>query len=82
MIVEGSGESLATLSAPAASYCLNPGPGGGMSLLKRLFGGRNEPPKQRIRVCLECGMPLAEHRDWCAILRHQLEMEAARRPSP
>jgi len=53
-----------------------------MSLLKRLFGGKAEPPKQRIRVCIECGMPLAEHRDWCAILRHQLEMEAARRPSP
>ena len=53
-----------------------------MSLLKRLFGGHKEPPKQRIRVCIECGMPLAEHRDWRAILRHQLEMEAARRPSP
>ena len=53
-----------------------------MSLLKRLFGGKAEPPKQRIRVCIECGMPLAEHRDWCAILRYQLEMEAAKRPSP
>ena len=49
-----------------------------MSLLKRLFGGKQEPPKQRIRVCIECGMPLAEHRDWCAILRHQMELEAAR----
>jgi hypothetical protein len=49
-----------------------------MSLLKRLFGGKQEPPKQRIRVCIECGMPLAEHRDWCAVLRYQMEREAAR----
>ena len=52
--------------------------GGEMSLLKRLFGGKQESPKQRIRVCIECGMPLAEHRDWCAVLRHQLEREAAK----
>jgi hypothetical protein len=52
-----------------------------MSLLKRLFGGKAEPPKQRIRVCIECGMPLAEHREWCAILRHQQEMEAAKASS-
>ena len=49
-----------------------------MSLLKRLFGGQKEPPKQRIRVCIECGMPLAEHRDWCAILRHHIQREAAK----
>jgi hypothetical protein len=48
-----------------------------MSLLKRLFG-KNEPPKQRIRVCLECGMPLAEHKDWCSILRAQREMKQQR----
>jgi len=52
-----------------------------MSLLKRLFGGKQEPPKPRIRVCIECGMPLAEHRDWCAILRHQMEMDAAKASS-
>ena len=45
-----------------------------MSLLKRLFG-KSEPPKQRIRVCIECGMPLAEHKDWCAIRQQQLERE-------
>jgi hypothetical protein len=50
-----------------------------MSLLKRLFG-KNEPPKPRVRVCNECGMPLAEHKDWCSILRAQLEMKA-RNPS-
>ena len=30
----------------------------------------------RVRVCVECGMPIAEHRDWCSILRGQKEMEA------
>ena len=45
-----------------------------MSLLKRLFG-KNEPPKQRVRVCVECGMPVAEHKEWCSILRGQLEMQ-------
>jgi hypothetical protein len=48
--------------------------GGGMSLLKRLLG-KSEPPKVRVRVCVECGMPLAEHKDWCAIYQQQLERE-------
>ena len=55
-------------------------PGGVMSLLKRLFG-KNEPPKQRIRVCVECGMPLAEHKEWCSILRAQREMKPQRAQS-
>jgi hypothetical protein len=41
-----------------------------MSLLKRLLGKR-EPPRQRIQVCMECGMPVGEHKEWCAILRGQ-----------
>jgi hypothetical protein len=45
-----------------------------MSLLKRLLG-KSEPPKQRIRICVECGMPVAEHKDWCSILRGQIEMK-------
>jgi hypothetical protein len=48
-----------------------------MSLLKRLFG-KNEPPKQRIRVCVECGMPIAEHKEWCSILRGQMAMKQQR----
>ena len=52
-----------------------------MSLLKRLFGKSSEPPKQRIRVCIECGMPLAEHKDWCSIYRAQIEMKR-RAPAP
>lgn len=46
-----------------------------MTFLKKLFGGKEEP-KTRVRVCVECGMPVAEHRDWCSILRGQKEMEA------
>jgi|SRR6185436_12504945 hypothetical protein len=46
-----------------------------VSLLKRLLG-RNEPPKARVRICVECGMPLAEqHKDWCSIRRGQIEMK-------
>lgn len=44
-----------------------------MSLLKRLLG-KSEPPKPRIRVCVECGMPVADHKEWCSILRGQIEM--------
>ena len=39
-----------------------------MSLWKRLLG-KSDPPKQRIRVCVECGMPIAEHKEWCSIRR-------------
>ena len=46
-----------------------------MSLLKRLLG-KNDPPKPRVRVCIECGMPIAEHKDWCSILRGEREMKA------
>jgi hypothetical protein len=45
-----------------------------MTILKRLFG--QKAPAQRIRVCVECGMPVAEHKDWCSIFRTQKEMEA------
>jgi hypothetical protein len=44
-----------------------------MSLLKRLFGG-GEAQKPRVRVCVECGMPVAEHKSWCSILRGQQEL--------
>jgi hypothetical protein len=44
-----------------------------MSFLNRLLG-KSEPPKQRVRICVECGMPVAEHKDWCSILRGQQEM--------
>ena len=50
-----------------------------MSFWKRLLA-KNEPPKQRTRICMECGMPLAEHKDWCSILRGQMEMKLRAEP--
>jgi hypothetical protein len=44
-----------------------------MSLLSKLFGSKPEPRK-RIRVCVECGMPVEEHKDWCAIRRGAEEL--------
>jgi len=46
-----------------------------MSFFSKLFSRKTEP-KQRIRVCIECGMPVADHKDWCSILRTQREMNA------
>jgi hypothetical protein len=46
-----------------------------MSLLNRIFGGKSAQTP-RVRVCVECGMPIAEHKSWCSILRTQKEMEA------
>jgi hypothetical protein len=45
-----------------------------MSILKKLLG-RGDETKQRVRVCIECGMPVDDHREWCAILQTRLEME-------
>jgi hypothetical protein len=45
-----------------------------MSLLSRLLGKKADPPK-RTRICVECGMPIAEHKEWCSILRGQMEMK-------
>jgi hypothetical protein len=54
-----------------------------VSILKKLFS-RNAEPRQRVRICVECGMPIAEHKDWCSILRTQRERErdASARPVP
>jgi hypothetical protein len=45
-----------------------------MSFLNRLLG-KNATPTQRVRVCVECGMPVDQHKDWCAIHRTRQEME-------
>ena len=47
----------------------------GMSFLKRLFSSKTPEPTQRVRICVECGMPVADHRDWCSIRRGHAEME-------
>ena len=49
-----------------------------MSFLKKLFS-RNTEPRQRVRICVECGMPVAEHKDWCSIFRTQKEMDGKTR---
>ena len=46
-----------------------------MSFLKRLFSSNATAPKKRVHVCVECGMPVAEHKDWCSIRRGQVELD-------
>jgi hypothetical protein len=46
-----------------------------MTFLKRLFQRMRNQPVRRVRVCIECGMPVQEHREWCAILRGMQEMQ-------
>jgi hypothetical protein len=45
-----------------------------MSFLAKLFS-RKSQPRQRIRICVECGMPIAEHKDWCSIFRTKQELD-------
>jgi len=45
-----------------------------MSFLRKIFG--KTPPAPRVRICVECGMPVAEHKSWCSILRIQQERAA------
>jgi hypothetical protein len=49
-----------------------------MSIFSKLFS-RKSQPAQRVRICVECGMPVAEHKEWCSILRTQREM--AKKPA-
>jgi hypothetical protein len=49
-----------------------------MGILDKLFS-RKTQPKARVRICVECGMPIAEHKEWCSIFRTQQEMD--RKPS-
>jgi hypothetical protein len=45
--------------------------------------GKSTEPKRRIRICVECGMPIAEHKEWCSIARGEIEMKLrAAAPSP
>jgi hypothetical protein len=46
-----------------------------MSLIGRLFKKVDATPKPRLRICVECGMPVAEHKEWCSILRGQNAMK-------
>jgi hypothetical protein len=51
-----------------------------MSFLAKLFS-RKSQPRQRIRICVECGMPVAEHKDWCSIFRTQQELDRKAAPA-
>ena len=52
-----------------------------MSFLKRLFG-QAEAPKARVRVCVECGMPVADHKAWCSILKGEAELQGRSAGAP
>jgi len=47
-----------------------------MSLIQKLFS--RKPPRQRVRICVECGTPVAELKDWCSICRTIQENETGR----
>jgi len=51
-----------------------------LSLLKRLLG-KNDPPKERVRICVECGMPIAQHKDWCSIYQIETKLRAGKQAS-
>jgi hypothetical protein len=45
-----------------------------VTFLKKMLGLKSEPVT-RIRICPECGMPVAEHKEWCSIHRIRRERE-------
>jgi len=49
-----------------------------MSLLSRILGLKRTKPPKRVRICVECGMPVEEHKEWCSILRTRQAMEQRR----
>ena len=46
-----------------------------MTIFQKLFSKKPDAAKPRVRICVECGMPVAEHKDWCSIFRTQQEMD-------
>jgi hypothetical protein len=51
-----------------------------MGFLDKLFSRKPEP-KTRVRICVECGMPVAEHKEWCSIFRTQQELDRKTPPN-
>jgi len=45
-----------------------------MALLREVEGALERLRDGTYGTCMECGMPVAEHKDWCSILRGQIEM--------
>jgi hypothetical protein len=46
-----------------------------MTFLKKMLGLSAAQPASRIRICPECGMAVADHKDWCSIFRARQAME-------
>ncbi len=50
-----------------------------MTFLKKLLTWKRTPQARRIRICVECGMPVGEHKGWCSIYRAIAERPALAR---
>ncbi len=48
-----------------------------MTFLKKLLGRKPNQAQPRVRICLQCGMPVGEHKEWCAIVKAQPTSPAA-----
>ncbi len=46
-----------------------------MTFLKKMLGLGPVQPATRTRICPECGMAVADHKDWCSIFRARQAME-------
>jgi hypothetical protein len=46
-----------------------------MTFLKKILGFSEAQPANRVRICPECGMAVADHKDWCSIFRARQAME-------
>jgi hypothetical protein len=46
-----------------------------MTFLKKMLGFSTTEPVSRVRICPECGMAVADHKDWCSIFRARQAME-------
>jgi hypothetical protein len=52
-----------------------------MGFLDKLLG-RKPATRTRVRICVECGMPVGEHKEWCSILRTQQELDRKSASTP
>ena len=46
-----------------------------MTFLKKMLGLSTSETVGRVRICPECGMAVANHKDWCSIYRARQAME-------
>ena len=51
-----------------------------MTFLKKILGFGESQPATRVRICPECGMAIAEHKDWCSIFRARQAVEGRGEP--